>query len=88
MPEQDPITIPTGGETTMATLFDSLHEQQMARMGNISNAAHENFETVRHFADLDHMEYKRSVSLAQAVGVREIQSQATPGGPAPRATGS
>jgi hypothetical protein len=65
-------------------LFESLHEQQMARLGNIANGGHENWETVRHFSDLDHIEHKRSISLAQAMGVREVQSTHTPAGPAPR----
>jgi len=64
-----------------AQLFDSLHEQQMARLGNIANAAHENFEQVRLFAQLDYMEGKRLVSLEEAMGVREVASKQVPAGP-------
>jgi len=85
-PEQDPLTIPVGaggeGDNSMpAQLFDSLHEQQMARLGNIANAAHENFEQVRLFAQLDYMEGKRLVSLEEAMGVREVASKQVPAGP-------
>jgi hypothetical protein len=67
----------------MATAFELLHEQQMSRLGNVANAAHENFETWRDLAKLDHMEHKRTVSLVQAAGMRELQARVTPGGPYP-----
>jgi hypothetical protein len=67
----------------MAGEFGLLHEQQMTRMGNIAAQAHENFTTWQDLAKLDHMEHKRTISLVQAAGMRELQAKVTPGGPYP-----
>lgn len=57
----------------------------LQRLNQIGSVAHENFTTVQKVIDYDHMENKRMVTLDEAVGVREVQSQQTPAGPAPRA---
>lgn len=55
--------------------------QQLTQSGII---AQNNFITVTKAQDYDYLEGKRIISLDEAVGVREVQSQVNPGGPAPR----
>jgi len=56
--------------------------QQLTQTGVI---AQNNFVTVQKVVDYDYLENKRMVTLDEAVGIREVQSQVNPGGPAPRA---
>lgn len=51
---------------------------QLAQTGNI---AQNNFVTVQKALDFDFMENKRIVTLDEAVGVREVSSNVSPGGP-------
>jgi hypothetical protein len=68
------------GESDMP-LADNLHEQNMATLGQTGVVAQNNFVTVQKVIDYDHIEQKRIVSLDEAVGVREVQSEYNPGGP-------
>ena len=61
--------------------FNSLLHNQLGQSGNI---AQNNFITVQKALDYDYLENKRMVTLDEAVGIREVQSQVNPGGPAPR----
>ena len=49
----------------------ALLETQLLQSGNI---AQNNFITVQKVVDYDHLEYKRVLSFAQALGVREVQT--------------
>lgn len=51
---------------------------QLVQTGNV---AQNNFVTIQKIADYDYMENKRMVTLDEAVGVREVQSEVNPGGP-------
>ena len=55
--------------------------QQLTQTGVI---AQNNFVTVQKIVDYDYLENKRMVTLDEAVGIREVQSQVNPSGPAPR----
>ena len=44
--------------------------------------AQNNFVTVQKVVDYDYLENKRMVTLDEAVGIREVASKTTPGGPA------
>lgn len=66
----------------MDTACASLLTTQLMQSGNV---AQNNFITVAKAADYDYFENKRMVTLDEAVGIREVQSQVNPGGPAPRA---
>jgi hypothetical protein len=50
----------------------------LAQSGNI---AQNNFITVQKVIDYDYLENKRMVTLDEAVGIREVQSEYNPGGP-------
>ena len=65
----------------MAMLFDSLHEQNMAHVGQSANIAQNNFITTTKAQDLDYLEGKRLISLEEAMGVREVSSRQVPAGP-------
>lgn len=52
---------------------------QVLQVGKIS---HENLTKVLHYTDTDYLEGRRMIGLTEAVGVREVQSKETPGGPA------
>lgn len=92
---QVPVSIPDSeGESSMP-LADNLHEQNMSALGaagavlgpmlaQSGNIAQNNFITVQKVVDYDYLENKRMVTLDEAVGIREVQSQVNPGGPGPR----
>lgn len=68
--------------------FDSLHEQNMAQLGQlglrlhqIGHVAHENFTQETKLAGLDYLEGHRVIGLTEAMGVREVSSAKTPAGP-------
>ena len=84
----------TNGVSTMP-LADNLHEQNMSALGaagavlgpmlaQSGNVAQNNFITTQKLIDVDYLENKRMITLDEAVGVREVQSQVNPGGPGPR----
>lgn len=54
--------------------------QQLTQSGII---AQNNFIGVQKVVDYDYLENKRIVTLDEAVGVREVASKVTPGGPSP-----
>ena len=56
----------------------SLMTQQLTQSGVI---AQNNFITVQKVVDYDYLENKRMVTIDEAVGVREVQAQNSPGGP-------
>ena len=69
---------------------ESMNENQVAnqlmvQLMQSGNVAQNNFITVAKAGDYDYLENKRMVTLDEAVGIREVQSQVNPGGPAPRA---
>ena len=53
--------------------------QQLTQTGII---AQNNFVTVQKVVDYDYLENKRMVTLDEAIGVREVSAQTSPGGPA------
>lgn len=54
-----------------------------AQLIQTGNVAQNNFVTVQKAVDYDYLENKRMVTLDEAVGVREVASKVTPGGPSP-----
>lgn len=75
-----PLVSPKEGAKEMS-LANNLHEQNMATLGQSGIVAQNNFITVQKVVDYDHIEQKRMVSLDEAVGVREVQSEYNPAGP-------
>jgi hypothetical protein len=59
--------------------------QNLIQLNQSALVAQNNFLTVAKAFDYDYLENKRMVTLDEAVGIREVQSQVNPGGPAPRA---
>lgn len=64
----------------MAAL-DLLHEQNMAQLGQSGVIAQNNFITVQKAADYDFLITKNQVTLAAALGAREVGAEVSPGGP-------
>lgn len=60
----------------------ALMVQQLTQSGII---AQNNFIGVQKVVDYDYLENKRMVTLDEAIGVREVSSKVTPGGPSPAA---
>jgi len=63
--------------------FDSLHEQNMAALGAIGTMYLGDLKTVSKAQDYSFQQDKGLVSLAEAVGVREVGSRVNPAGPVP-----
>ena len=63
--------------------FTSLHDQNMAAMGQAITRFQNDVTTVSKAADYSYLQDKDLVSLAEAVGVREVASQTNPAGPKP-----
>ena len=61
----------------------NLHDQNMAAMGQVMTIHQANVVTVSKAADYDFLQAKDLVSLAEAVGAREVGSRINPAGPAP-----
>jgi hypothetical protein len=59
----------------------TLHEQNMAQLGQIGIIAQQGFVTVSKAADYSYLQGKDMVSLAEAMGAREVASEKNPGGP-------
>lgn len=90
-PDDGTVVVPVGvatpgGGDPMPSQAEQAHEQNMAMMMQSGVVAQNNFITVQKTIDYDHMENKRMVTLDEAVGVREVASQTTPGGPRPAGT--
>lgn len=81
------IPVETGqGEIAMAeptAQFGALHDQNMAGMGQAMTRFQNDVVTVSKAADYGYLQDKDLVSLAEAVGVREVGSRVNPGGPTP-----
>ena len=58
-----------------------MHEQNMSQLAQVGVIAQQNFVTVSKAADYDYLQGKALVSLAEAVGVREVASEKNPAGP-------
>lgn len=67
----------------MATPLEMLHEQNMAQLGQSGVVAQNNFITVEKASDYDFLVTKNQVTLAQALGAREVGARITPAGPIP-----
>lgn len=83
MPGDEPIIVPVEepeGGSKMAAL-DLLHEQNMAQLGQSGVIAQNNFITVQKASDYDYLVTKNQVTLAQALGAREVAAEVSPGGP-------
>lgn len=63
---------------------DQVANQLTSQLMQSGNVAQNNFITVAKAQDYDYLEGKRIVTLDEAVGIREVQSAANPGGPVPR----
>lgn len=81
------VVIPVSeGEDSMADAtaqFGSLHDQNMAGMGAAITRFQNDVVTVSKAADYAYLQDKNLVSLAEAVGVREVSSRVNPAGPTP-----
>lgn len=63
--------------------FGSLHDQNMAGMGQALTRFQNDAVTVSKAADYAYLQDKDLVSLSEAVGVREVASRVNPAGPTP-----
>lgn len=83
MPD-DPLTIPVilgqGVEEEMSE-FEKLHEGNMAAMGQSIVRFQGDVVTISKAADYSYLQGKDMVSLAEALGAREVASEKNPGGP-------
>ena len=70
----------------VATNFEALHTQNMAQLGQIGIMYQGDLKTVSKAQDYGYQQEKNLVSLAEAVGVREVASQTNPAGPRPAGT--
>ena len=80
------IPIPGEGVVEMADptpQFGSLHDQNMAAMGQAMAQFQVNSVTVSKATDYAYLQDKDLVSLTEAVGVREVGSRVNPAGPTP-----
>jgi len=74
------------GDDTMAEAtaqFGSLHDQNMAGMGQAITRFQNDAVTVSKAADYRYLQDMNLVSLSEAVGVREVGSRVNPSGPVP-----
>jgi hypothetical protein len=84
-----PVPDPVGnsqGDDVMAeptAQCGSLHEQNMAGMGQAMTMFMTDATKVSKAADYAYLQDKDLVSLAEAVGVREVGSRVNPAGPVP-----
>ena len=78
MPEPGEVIAP---ESTAQ--FGSLHDQNMAAMGQSMAQFQGNAVTVSKATDYAYLQDKDLVSLTEAVGVREVASRVNPAGPVP-----
>ena len=69
------------GEDEMPDAFASLHNQNMAQLGQIGIVAQQGFATVARASDYSYLQGKDMVSLTEALGAREVGSEVSPGGP-------
>jgi hypothetical protein len=85
MPDVLTIPVPQGqgdDEMTEATAqFAALHDQNMAGMGTAMTRFQGDQVTVSKAADYSYLQGKDMVSLAEAMGAREVASEKNPGGP-------
>lgn len=72
---------PEETETMEGALFDKLHEHAMASLEQLGNRMMNDATTVSKAADYDHLIFKNQVTLASAIGARELASERNPGGP-------
>jgi hypothetical protein len=82
----DSITPIELGEFVMAdptAQFGSLHDQNMAAMGQALARFQNDAVTISKAADYAYLQDKDLVSLSEAVGVREVASRVNPAGPSP-----
>ncbi len=87
----DPLHVPVPGEEPEGVVFmaestaqfASLHDQNMAGMGQALTRFQNDVVTVSKAADYAHLQDKDLVSLTEAVGVREVASRVNPSGPVP-----
>ena|GEM_PF-3781791 len=63
--------------------FGSLHDQNMAGMGQAITRFQNDAVTVSKAADYRYLQDMNLVSLSEAVGVREVGSRVNPSGPVP-----
>lgn len=87
MPPEIPISPPTGQESDempeATAQFAALHDQNMAGMGQAIARFQNDVVTISKAADYGYLQDKDLVSLAEAVGVREVASRVNPSGPVP-----
>ncbi len=82
------LEIPVSGEgddemAEPTAQFGLLHDQNMAGMGAAITRFQNDMVTVSKAADYSYLQDKDLVSLAEAVGVREVASRVNPAGPVP-----
>lgn len=63
--------------------FGSLHDQNMAALGQAITRFQNDAVTISKAADYSHLQGKDLISNAEAMGIREVASRKNPGGPAP-----
>lgn len=62
-------------------LPDGFGAVEMSALAQSGRVAQNNFITVQKVVDYDYLENKRMVTLDEAIGVREVQAEKSPGGP-------
>ena len=80
------VDLPILGDDSMAeptAQFGSLHDQNMAAMGQAIAMFQNDAVKVSKAADYGYLQDKDLVSLTEAVGVREVASRVNPAGPTP-----
>ena len=65
----------------MADTSANFAEHAANQLLQIGNVAQQGFVTVQKAFDYDYLEGKQMVSLAEALGAREVGSEKSPGGP-------
>lgn len=89
MPDVNTLDIPVPGEEEEEEMaeptaqFGSLHDQNMAAMGQAMAQFQANATTISKASDYRYLEGMGLVSLSEAVGVREVSSRVNPAGPVP-----
>ena len=86
--DDDTLDIPVSGEGSEdmaepSAQFERLHDQNMAGMGQAITRFQNDAATVSKASDYDYLQAKDLVSLAEAMGAREVGSRVNPAGPVP-----
>lgn len=76
------VILQLGDEEMPDSISATTNEILLTQILQVGKVSHENLTKVIHYTDTDYLEGRRVIGLTEAVGVREVQSKETPGGPA------